>query len=67
MTDRTLSSCDSYVKHRWILDLNEEDMRVLRTMVAHTMSWAKVEGGTEIGNLEYAAFRRVHDLVECMT
>ena len=61
-----MSSCESYVKHRWTLDLSEEDMKVLRTMVARTMSWARVEGGTEISNPDYAAFRRVHDLVECV-
>ena len=59
-----MSSCKSYVKHRWCLDLSEEDMKVLRTMVARSMRWAQVEGGTEISNLDYAGFQRIYHLVE---
>ena len=61
-----MSSCESYIQHRWVLDLSEEDMKVLRTMVARTLIWAKVVGSTKISDPDYAAFMRVHDLVECI-
>ena len=54
-----MSSVESYVEHRWVLDLSSEDMNTLRIMLEITLS-------STLTYQQKEDFTRIRNLVECI-